>query len=659
MNNPMGTLDLCRPAKRTALLVGALLVSVSVVAGSCQCGTEPPATEPPACVLDSDCPTPEVCRRSVCEPLLSQGSEGEGESAEGEGEGEGEVLLQGDLTVLPSGEVEFGAVRLGSAVERVITLRNIGTAALTITTIVIDDNDEATFAVAPAGNVLLELLPNEEVGLVLTHTPDDGLPNRSELKVLHNGTSSLLSVPLFAEFKGVSTLSVTSLPGELSPDITTIDFGVRPLGMSASTTIWVRNDGAADSVLGLSALLVTPENVGFAVVADLDQPRYLSAYDGACVAAATECPAGAGAVVCEQGACRDQAGQLLDAVPITVLYAPATADLHTATLTLRSDVGGVPDTATEIALSGVGAAGVLLVDPPMVGFERVYVGSSGRITVTARNDGGAALTLTNVSLRFANATFVVETPAGFPGFPYALAPAEQLPITIVFAPTFAGQFNNEIVWDIGDAGAMDASTPVVGNALLAPAVQVQTATRTAIDLDTGSIEFGDVPTGLQAPQTVRLLNGGVAGSVLHIVRMTIDGPQAGRYAMTPSAIASALPSAVNDEPHADLTITYLPATVTTVADQATLVIETDDPLRPTISLPMRGRATNPDITVSTKSIDFGPVLVGTAPSPTRTVTIRNDGFGALSIAAIAAPAQSAFTVSSSVSLPAVLPIARR
>jgi hypothetical protein len=635
---------------------GILVLAVFAAMSACQCGTEPPADEPPGCVLDADCPADNICRVGVCAPRLVQSGEGEGEGAEGEGEGEGEgPVLIGELTALPTGEVEFGAVRLGSAVERVITLRNVGTAPLTITTIVIDDNDEGTFAVEPVGNVAIELAPSEEVGLVLTHTPDDGLPNRSELKVLHSGASSLLSVPLFAEFKGVSTLSVTSLPAELTPDVTTIDFGVRPLGMSTSTTLWVRNDGAADSVLGIAAALVTPGNAGFAVVADLEQPRYLSAYEGDCVAVASECPAGAGAVACEQGACRDQAGQLLDAVPLTVLYAPTTAAIHTATLTIRSDVGGVADSATEIELTGVGAAGVLQVDPPMITFERVYVGSSGRATLTARNAGGAALTLNNASLRFANATFAMEPPAGFPGFPYALAPGEQLPMTVVFTPTFAGQFNNEIVWDLGDAGAMDASTPVVGNALLAPGVVVQTAAQVAINLDTGVIDFGDVPTGLQSPLQLRVINGGVAGSVLHVTRMTIDGPQAGRFAMTPTSIASPLSSAINNEPHAGITLTYLPSVVTTVADQATLIMETDDPLRPSVSLPLRGRATNPDIVVSTTSIDFGPVLVGTLPSPTRTVTLRNEGFGNLAIADIAAPSQPSFTLSSSVPLPAVLP----
>ena len=103
-----------------------------------------------------------------------------------------------------------------------------------------------------------------------------------------------------------------------------------------------------------------------------------------------------------------------------------------------------------------------------------------------------------------------------------------------------------------------------------------------------------------------------------------------------------------------MTVTYLPSALTGFDDEAVLILETDDPQNPAVEVLLSGRAIRPVIVVSTTALDFGPVLVGTTPSPTRTFTIRNDGVGPLVVSDVTAPGLAVYTRTTSVTLPAVL-----
>jgi hypothetical protein len=221
-------------------VVGLLSLCVVALLPACSCEDEPPAVpdDGDGCAIDDDCEPGFVCRREICVRPLG--------GSEGEGEGEAPV---GVLVALPEPAVEFGAIRVGVPVERTLTLKNTGDAALTILQLVIDDNEAGTFRSEPVGAQSLVLQPGGETGVLLVHTPNDGVPDRAELKVLHSGEGGLLSVDLFAEFKGDATISITGDVGSLAPDVAVVDLGEVPTGESRTVTLFVRNDGAADSAL--------------------------------------------------------------------------------------------------------------------------------------------------------------------------------------------------------------------------------------------------------------------------------------------------------------------------------------------------------------------------------------------------------------------------
>jgi hypothetical protein len=626
------------------------LLCVLVALSSCDC-SEPPDPPSAECVFDVDCADGEVCVDSACIDDVPI-SEGEGEEGEGEGEageGEGEVQL-GVLAVLPEANVEFGAVRLGAPVERNVTLKNIGPVALTVIQLVIDDNDAGTFSAEPTGALNLVLEPDAELGVLLRHVPNDGVPDNAELKVLHTGEGQLTSVTLAAEFKGVSTLSVTADAAALDPDVTVVDLGDVSLGESRAVTVYVRNDGDADSVLTVDAATLTPANQSFSLAAPT-LPLPLSQFDGLCGADVADCPPGTSA--CTAGVCVDAAGTPIDTVPLTVTFAPTTTDEREATITVRSDVGGIANSAFDIVVRARGVAGQLSIEPAQVTFTEVFAGRSARQTVRVANIGGAATTVQGASLLFPG-TFTLEPGVGFP---VVLAPSDEITVDVVFSPTGAGQFNNIIVWDVVGA-ATDPQTVVIGNARLAPVFGVYDAADNAIDVDAAAIDFGDVFLGRQAAQTVRIVNEGPVSSTLAIRRMVLEGAHPDRFTFAPTVIDNALPGHFNLAPNVPLTITYLPGALTGINDQATLVLETDDPDRPTIEIDLSGRAIKPILGVTPTAIDFGPVLVGTNPSPTRTVTLSHGGgVGPLVISAIDGPALAVYTMTTSLPLPATLAVA--
>jgi hypothetical protein len=174
-----------------------VLVVTSSLVGCDGCAetAEPPASE---CVLDGDCPLGQLCTDGRCAGNGTPSDAGPGDAGPSDaGPGDAGPPVLGILSALPEPDVEFGATRLGVPVERNVTLKNTGTVPLRVLQLSLDD-DSGTFAATPTGFLDTELAPDQEIGVQLVHTPNDGLPDSAQLEVLHTGEGGLLQVDLFA-----------------------------------------------------------------------------------------------------------------------------------------------------------------------------------------------------------------------------------------------------------------------------------------------------------------------------------------------------------------------------------------------------------------------------------------------------------------------------
>ncbi|MBI1944391.1 MAG: choice-of-anchor D domain-containing protein [Deltaproteobacteria bacterium] len=624
-----------------------VLVATSSLVGCDGCAEtpEPPASE---CVLDGDCPLGQLCTDGMCAGNGTPSDAGPGDAGPSDaGPGDAGPPVLGILSALPEPDVEFGATRLGVPVERNVTLKNTGTVPLRVLQLSLDD-DSGTFAATPTGFLDTELAPDQELGVQLVHTPNDGLPDSAQLEVLHTGEGGLLQVDLFAEFKGTPTLSLTRDVAVLTPDEVAVDFGAVPVGSAAAVRLLVRNDGSVDSVLSVSGAVTVPGASAFALApVDLDPAAYLSSWDGDCASSAT-CPADA--PDCVGGFCLNAAGLPPDTLPLMLTFTPTASGTTTATLTISTNADGVP-TQTDVVLTGEGVTGLLVATPAAVTFADAFVGRTDRRTVNLSNQGQAPVEISAFDfVPSASSPFVVQHP--LPALPHTLAPAEGFDLDVVFTPLSAGQFARTLA--VRTDGEQDTTIEVVGNARVAPVVGVLDEA-TLDELPPEGLVYGDHTTGFPVARSLRLLNLGPPGSVLTVTRLAIDGPQAARFSFSPSTIATPLPGSINFLPYAALDVEYRPGALTGLTDTAQLIIETDDPDLPAVTVPLSGRSVQPIVEVAPETIDFGPVLVGTTPSPTRTFTVRNIGpLGDLVVTDVSVPGQTAFVRALSQPLPAVL-----
>jgi hypothetical protein len=632
-----------RPLLSVLFITG--LLALSFTTGCAGCSDDPPGGDVDAgtggaCENSDDCPVGQSCSGGECVsslPIADAGSSGGTDAGPGNDAGAGPI---GVLDVLPGTYVEFGAQRIGVPVERAVALKNIGNADLTILHISLDDNTSGEFSAEPTGNVSQVLSPNQELLVTIWHTPADGIPDQAELKVLHDGTDSLTTVTLFAEFKGDSELSISDDAATTTPSLTAVDFGDANFGASVSRTLFIRNSGDVDSVLSVEDLTLTPSSAGFSIMpAALSETVMLSSWDGLCPSGLGDCDAEATA--CTDGVCVDGVGNPLDALAVVLTFSPNSAAAAEAILTITHDEGSLPDSQTDIALTGSGVAGALAFLPSPVDFPDAYVGRTQTQEVTISNPGTAGVTIDAFTVAGNNPPFTI-----IPNFtlPHDIFPGETATFDVEFAPTAAGTNARELT--VESNLDPDPTLSLNGTAREAPSAVVLDAALD--DLDPLELPFGDVYVGLTSNQEINLAN--LGPGQLTITRMTISGAQAARFSINPDSFANALPPWIDpanpsspSNVKALLTVAYTPSTVTQAVDNATLTIETDDPENPAFDIALSGRAIQPVIRVSpSETVAFSGVNVMT--SDMQTISIHNDGFGPLTISEIEVPTVAEFTL---------------
>jgi hypothetical protein len=644
------------PQLRALSVYLALGVGLLFMAGA-SCDDPPTITDSGTggglCVIDGDCPAGEACRNGECTPTLWGGDDA-GVIGDGDGDGDGDAdagLVDagpdpaGILAAQPSNFIEFGAQALGSPVERQVTLANIGDAPLTVLQVVLDENDSGEFQAAPTGAIGQELQPGEGLNILVTHTPIDGVPDTSILRVVHTAdTDGFYEIELFAEFKGQAEISVTGDLAELTPNVETLDLGSVPVESSFSQTIYVRNRGSGDSVLTLNDIKVFPTGAGFSLDHAAVASGILGKFIETCITL-DECPDAADA--CTDGVCHDADGAPLNTFPIEITFTPTDAGPHNATLTVGHDADGA-GAETAIELIGTGATGELVTAPSAVVFNDAFVGLTAIQSLTIQNVGAAPLPLEGFTISGVNPPFAVVHGLTLP---HTLYPQESVVVDVTFTPVVEGEATRVLTLETGED-----DPPLVDLYGLSrePASLIVLDDGLTELLDGDPVTFGDRYVGTLTPLVIRLANLGPGD--LTITRMALEGPGAPRYSFSPTDFANALPPVFDlntYSPNAVLTLNYAPNTITGVEDLATLVIETDDPAQPRFELDLSGRAIRPVIEVSPMAIDFGPMTVG-GPDGEATITVRNTGYGPLVVTDIVPPNDTQFVVTPSMALPATV-----
>lgn len=274
--------------------------------------------------------------------------------------------------------------------------------------------------------------------------------------------------------------------------------------------------------------------------------------------------------------------------------------------------------AVNLPIAGLTPSpGQIDVSPAGLDFGDVNVGSSANATLTIRNAGGGALTVTSFSVD--STRFAVTSPSA----PFTLAPGGEQMVTLRFQPAAAGQVTSAVVIGSDDPVNPAVAIPVVGNGVggsLAGSLSVSTA----------SLAFGSVSVGQSADLSLTLGNTGGADLTVNAITSS-DSQFSAVFAGSPSGTPFTLGAG------ADLTIAvrFQPSSAGT--HNATLSVSSSDAASPTVNISLTGEGAGggggaPSIILNSNSVTYGGVTVGRTNELTLIVT--NGGGGPLTVESI-------------------------
>lgn len=395
--------------------------------------------------------------------------------------------------------VAFGSVVLGStATPQVVTLRNLGTSAIAISSIGIAGADAGDFAISST-TCGTRLAGSSSCSVSVTFTPLADGSRQAALTFNHSGFNSSQTVSLSGTGTGtISTLTV--MPQSLS--FGTVNVGVA----SAAQAVTLQSTGT--TTISIASVTITGANPGDFSIAGNTCGSSLQ-----------------GSATCS----------------ISIAFNPTAAGSRTATLVISDTPSGSPQ---QVMLSGTGnvpAAGGVTVSPTAITFASTSVGStSAGQTIMLSNSSGAGVTLGAASFSGANAGdfAIASNSCGA-----SLAAGGSCATSVAFKPSVVG------------ARAATLSISANGTALQVALTGTATASSTGgVSVSPTSITFADTAIGsTSSPKSVTLSNNG--STAISISSIAITGTNASDFAITSKSCGSTLISASS----CSATMTFTPS----------------------------------------------------------------------------------------------------
>src|ERR1700688_2026906 len=292
-----------------------------------------------------------------------------------------QVPLSGTGTtaeITPS-SLSFGTLAVGlTSVVKTVTLKNLGTTAITIT------GAEAGDFPKTATSCGSSLAAAASCAVRVTFKPTTTGARSANLTFTDNASGSPQQVPL----------SGTGTTAELTP--TSLSFGTLAVGLtSAVKTVTLKNVGT--TAITITSIAVTGAEAG-------DFPKTATSC-GSSLAVAASCT-------------------------VSVTFKPTTTGARSANLTFTDSAAGSPQ---QVPLSGTGTTAEIT--PTSVSFGSVTVGTiSAAKTVTLKNVGTTAITITSVTIAGTDpGDFGQTNPCGS-----SLAADASCTISVTFKPIVTG-----------------------------------------------------------------------------------------------------------------------------------------------------------------------------------------------------------------------------
>ena len=254
-------------------------------------------------------------------------------------------------------------------------------------------------------------------------------------------------------------------------------------------------------------------------------------------------------------------------------------------------------------------------------FGLVPRGTVSTRAVLIQNTAGGDLDLLNLRLGTAGGGFSIDPSTPLWG---TLPAGESVSVLVNFAPSASATSPtpapDSLVVDTDQIGSETQSIATSATVGL-PQVAVS-----------GGLNFGTVCNGATIDQTITVTNTGQAPLTINSV--TIGGAATPGLSVLPSP---SLPQTIAVGASLTFTVRFAPSGVGGGPIAGNVVVSTDDPNNPSISVPISGTVDAANVTISSNALDFSGVATDNRTSPSsadRTVTIGNTGSCALSLTSL-------------------------
>lgn len=298
-----------------------------------------------------------------------------------------------------------------------------------------------------------------------------------------------------------------------------------------------------------------------------------------------------------------------------VRYAPTDIGLDEGRVLIGDDTSG--PSRLGIAVRGEGILSEIEVDPVEIRFLGLFTGERKTRFFDVRNLGAASHTITSIALETSSSSELLIESSTLTRVPFELAPGSERRVHVTYAPNDDIADTDRVRIDV--AGL---STPhfvsLAGEALRAPVP--------VIEVSPLSLTFGAVQVGADSSRTLRIRNVGDAD--LHIVSDVAVVPTVPHARLTDVVFAGTTLPPFDCQ---TLTVVVAPLALGPLP-RAGVLIQSDDPVRPQIAVPIQGEGVEDaiaDLEADPSPLDFGRVPRGTRAR--RTLLLQNSGSRALEL----------------------------
>jgi hypothetical protein len=281
-----------------------------------------------------------------------------------------------------------------------------------------------------------------------------------------------------------------------------------------------------------------------------------------------------------------------------------------------------------------------VIDPPLTGdppvhqinFGSVSVGVTVEQQLVLQNAGSADLRILQLNFDAGGSLDAFAIPQDqLDSLPLVVTPGSQTTFDVLYTASDG----------VTDHGILDIISNDPDEALVQIHLLSEFKGEPQATVAPATLDFGDVPVSdTSQPLSLTVSNQGSGNAVLEVTDIRLEtaaNPDFGLTVFDAGAQPVTLPQLLNTGDFLDVQVVYHPQA--READADNVVIVTDDPLNPTLTVPVTGNGVAGEVSVDPSPVDLGRVRVGGHGEAV--VTITNNGGAPLSITGVSLSGASA------------------